>query len=227
MSLIDEHLAARLAAGVYEQWQPPAYAKVLHSGEVGNVQFDIHLAGSTIWICYAGSNEPSDWIRHALVRRKRLPRRYQTTSNNLSAHQGWLADATKTMQVLHDTVGRWRYSCRLVFCGHSYGGPLATLAAYMTSREWIGADIAIRTYGSPAAGSRAFAEAVDRSIPNHVRYANPKDIVTRLPVGRYRHSGILSPVLAGWPGHKSDKYRDWIIDNEPQFREKPKQKKEE
>lgn len=217
---VDEHLTACLTAGVYEPGQPPGNIVVLFSGAVGHIQFDIYADLTNVWICFAGSNEPRDWLRHTRVRRSPLPASYQpsalSTAPRLTAHRGWLHDARDVLPLIGMTLHDLRRTRRLICCGHSYGGPLAILIAYMLATDWPSAAVAIRTYGSPATGNAALAAAVDAAIPDHIRYANPADIVARLPLGRYAHCGRLYPVPAGWPGHPSGKYRDWILEHAPQ-----------
>ena len=214
---VDEHLTACLTAGVYEPGQPQGAIVVLFCGAVGHIQFDIYADLHNTWVCFAGSNEPRDWLRHTMVSRKPLPRIYQPIEGpDATAHRGWLQDARNALPIIGLTLHQLRYTRRMIFSGHSYGGPLATICAYILATDWPGAAIAIRTYGSPAPGNAALAAAVDAAIADNIRYANPVDPVARLPLGRYAHAGRLMPVRAGWPGHPSGKYRDWILQNMPQ-----------
>ena len=71
---------------------------------------------------------------------------------------------------------------RVVVCGHSLGGPLATYAAYdlATLKAF---SVAARLFASPRPGDAAFCDATSSALPDHVSYAYEPDVVPRVPFG--------------------------------------------
>jgi triacylglycerol lipase len=65
--------------------------------------------------------------------------------------------------------------------GHSLGGALAMLAAWMLKRRFLNVH-QIYTYGAPMIGNAAASEAFDQAFPDKVyRYVNCTDPVPKLP----------------------------------------------
>src|SRR5581483_6191467 len=65
--------------------------------------------------------------------------------------------------------------------GHSLGGALALLAAWLFQRRMIPVH-QIYTYGGPMIGNAEASQAFDREFPNKIyRYVNTDDPVPRLP----------------------------------------------
>jgi triacylglycerol lipase len=66
--------------------------------------------------------------------------------------------------------------------GHSLGAALATYLAYDLAAQLPG-KVALRVFASPHPGDETFVNAVARSIPDHIHYANTADLVPKVPVG--------------------------------------------
>ena len=64
--------------------------------------------------------------------------------------------------------------------GHSKGGGMAPLAAYLLRRDRVPLQQVI-TFAAPKSGNDAFATAYNSAIRNHIRYENYGDIVPLLP----------------------------------------------
>jgi hypothetical protein len=82
----------------------------------------------------------------------------------------------------------------VIFCGHSLGGALATIAALdLTSFEnaqslRLSSDrVMVVTFGSPRVGNHSFCSAYRRHVPFSFRWAAVGDIVTKLPFWGYEH----------------------------------------
>lgn len=201
---------------------PPAGIEHLHAAELyGRIQFSLYRQGDMLIIAWAGSNEPHDWLRHTMARRRRVPAHMLPGTGapqvalqvaSASVHRGWLADADACLPTLVMLLhANTQAVTRILFTGHSYGGPLALLCALalVDRLRTDGIATSVITYGSPAPGNQAFAQIAAAHLP-HTRCANPLDIVTTLPAGRYAHTGTLLPIPAGWPAHSIHRYRDWI-----------------
>lgn len=65
--------------------------------------------------------------------------------------------------------------------GHSLGGALAALAAWMFNRKFVSVH-QVYTYGAPMIGNTAATAAFDRAFPEKIyRYVNGPDPIPRLP----------------------------------------------
>jgi pimeloyl-ACP methyl ester carboxylesterase len=81
---------------------------------------------------------------------------------------------------------------KIVFCGHSLGGALATIAASFFPKKGL-----LITFGSPRVGNYKFARAFKTEA---FRYANLMDPVSHVPptlalLGAYRHVGTPMHLL--------------------------------
>lgn len=79
---------------------------------------------------------------------------------------------------------------KIVFCGHSLGGGLATLAAVYYSNHFKGQNIAIHchTFGSPRVGNAAFVKLYDKMHINSWRVFHYQDPVPMIPISfRFSH----------------------------------------
>jgi triacylglycerol lipase len=81
---------------------------------------------------------------------------------------------------------------RIILCGHSLGGALATLAAHSWETLYPGVIQAVYTFGSPRVGNGAFARSYNAALHDETfRVVNQDDPVVRVPwlLGTYRHVG--------------------------------------
>jgi len=76
--------------------------------------------------------------------------------------------------------------------GHSLGAAMATLIATRCKRLYdMPNPVALFTYGSPRVGNGAYVGLMYGIELTHHRWVNNADIVTRNPIGRYKHHGEL------------------------------------
>jgi predicted lipase len=68
--------------------------------------------------------------------------------------------------------------------GHSLGGALALLAAWLFQRKFLSVH-QVYTYGAPMIGNAAASQAFDKEFEGKIfRYVNPTDPVPKLPTFR-------------------------------------------
>ena len=183
-----ERLAVTAADSVYGR-QEVNHARVIWSGAVDNVQFDVmrHENLHCVVVAFAGSNELADWGRHIFVRRRKI------AGIGGLVHRGWLSDWRKSQSTFTIAVREaLRHNDDLLICGHSYGGALAQLAAATAAMQLVESDrIHLYTFGCPRLGNKKFAQQLDGLIPRHFRHTIKSDPVPHLPLGiRYKHAGM-------------------------------------
>lgn len=81
----------------------------------------------------------------------------------------------------------------IVFCGHSLGGALATLAA-MDFASNAGRNVMVYTFGAPQVGDAAFVKTFNSIIPQCVRVVNPHDTIPSILGALYMHTKGYYPV---------------------------------
>ncbi len=118
-------------------------------------------------------------------------------SHDVRVHQGFVAALASIWPGILEYL-RVEPRKPLLLTGHSLGGALAVLAAFVLRfREddegfTRPALAGVRSYGQPRVGDAAFAETFDRALrPLHWRVINHRDVVPRLPPRAmgYRHTG--------------------------------------
>jgi len=131
--------------------------------------------GDDLVVSIRGSQELIDWFQNARARKKRYERVW--------VHRGFADSARSFINTFEDQSDSWGPFNRIWFTGHSMGGAVAQLVAYvLTKRDY---EIAtVMTFGSPRVGGpltwvrRVGRIGLDEKI---VRWVNNGDLVTRIP----------------------------------------------
>jgi len=100
------------------------------------------------------------------------------------AHDGFVDIMHK---VLPQVITRLGSIKKIIITGHSLGGAVATLLAYVLAKNRPELDVQVHTFGSPRVCSRALATKYNAAVPKTVRVVLDRDIVPTLPFGRYQH----------------------------------------
>ena len=99
-------------------------------------------------------------------------------------HQGFVSAITEIWPHLYPVVDAElkRKDRPLWVTGHSLGGALAVLAAWLFKRKFLNVHQVV-TFGAPMVGNKYVAEAIGREFPGKVfRYVNAPDPVPLLPM---------------------------------------------
>ena len=153
-----------------------------------------------IILVFRGTTSSLDWIKDLTMTQVSLSYMspmYEKPYNMYrgSVHKGFFDIYRGLSKALKDALlyyfdSRGNQKRKLWIIGHSLGGGLGTIAAYMLSM-WSGGNISImvNTYGSPRVGDKDFCIHYNSIVPNTIRFRNEKDIITDLPSTflNYRH----------------------------------------
>ncbi len=80
------------------------------------------------------------------------------------------------------------YNKEVIFCGHSLGGALATIASLQYGCDFPDLKINCITFGSPRVGNALFVEYFNKVVNISYRFVNKKDPITIIPSSlTYKH----------------------------------------
>ena len=125
----------------------------------------VHEEDCTVWVAIEGSDESVDWRRNL---------EFVFTADDV--HAGFANYATLLMAQMLAAGVNLRLSKRLILCGHSLGGAVATIIASHLQENFP--HLGLITFGSPRPGGRKFRQ---RIAVDHMRFVHGDDIVPHLP----------------------------------------------
>lgn len=137
-----------------------------------------------VFVCFAGSSSLTDW--------KYNFKAVQNHSMGVGIHSGFLTSLDDIVSIFSKHI---LPSDSVYFCGHSLGGALAVLAAYLytyQADEGTKKVNGVFTFGSPKVGNKKFAKDYDAKLgQNTHRYTHTRDLVARVPFDwmGYKHAG--------------------------------------
>lgn len=101
-------------------------------------------------------------------------------------HQGFLACFRSLESELDHYINRWIHNIdTIIFCGHSLGGGIATLASAVYGAKFTDKKIICHTIGSPRVGNGDFVKWYEQQVFESVRIYNKEDPVPLLPASIY------------------------------------------
>jgi hypothetical protein len=225
-ALGDRRNAAFLAAASNLAYMPeaegaPAFREQLGLEarliSIGNTQVYVGASNDHIVAAFRGTESPTtieglkDWLltdaaNLLIVPEGRLGTDLAAAGVGARFHQGFVKAIGDVWEPLLEAVDaeRKKNDRPVWLTGHSLGGALAVLAAWLFFRKFVSIH-QVYTFGGPMVGNADAIAALDRELPNKVfRYVNSPDPVPRLPTvsliaNRYAHCGtetLLGAVAA-------------------------------
>jgi hypothetical protein len=156
-----------------------------------------------LFVYFAGTGTLENWKTNVDILGDEVPAEWGCgATETMRTHKGYTkafqSVATKMLTALEAELGRVGATddFRLVFCGHSLGGALATMAALYACCKLPRArpNVTVITFGSPQVGDGNFVRVFDRVVPASVRVVNPMDFVPRLLQSQFVHVKGYYPV---------------------------------
>lgn len=161
----------------------------------GNTQAYVATSDDHIVVAFRGTEAPTsieglkDWLltdamNLLMVPEGRLGTDLAGAGVGARFHQGFVNAIAEIWEpVLSSVEAEMKKAERpLWVTGHSLGGALALLAAWLFQRKMINVH-QVYTYGAPMIGNVAAIEAFDREFPKKIfRYVNNPDPVPKLPL---------------------------------------------
>lgn len=140
----------------------------------------------TTFIGFAGTETKDDWKTDANIKSARVPREWLRAEDpELRAHAGFVEMYAQLRDTVHAAAAKGPAPRRVVVCGHSLGGALATLAALDLATK--GAAVQLYSFGAPAVGDAPFVKTFNARVPVAIRVYNPYDPVPRSLSSQFMH----------------------------------------
>lgn len=99
---------------------------------------------------------------------------------DVDVHEGFLSAYGSVREQILDMIKKGK---KVVFCGHSLGGGLATIAAFdFKTNVNKKAEVGCWTYGSPRVGKKSFVSAFNESGVTSHRFVNIGDPIPEVPI---------------------------------------------
>jgi len=150
-----------------------------------DTQIHVGVEKNNIYIVCRGTSSYKDVISDIKFWRKKC-----NYLDDTLIHNGFLEQYTAVRKQVHDKIALIMNDNikRVVFCGHSLGAALATIAALdykLLNKKCI---IECITFASPRVGSKSFANLFNKTIDISHRIVYHRDPVTFLPTCiRFKH----------------------------------------
>jgi len=153
-----------------------------------------------IYITFTGTTSHTDWLKTNIrIEDVTYPRAWLCDSTekeekNAMVHAGFLAAYAsirdKVWDLVSDFILRTAASGRIVICGHSLGGAVATIAAMDLMCKLEPAQkpkTHIVSFGSPHVGDASFARLFNSRVPHSDRVVTVYDPIPNILTSRYVH----------------------------------------
>ncbi|KAL0041862.1 hypothetical protein WJX79_007144 [Trebouxia sp. C0005] len=147
------------------------------------------LEGGTAILAFRGTQTAQDGLQDVKIVRQSIDH-LQKMFPGTQAHSGFLQQFAgvcrpdvpeKNMSSVIEQLSGGRVPTRVLCCGHSLGGALATLGATWAALQYPQADIRCITFGSPRVGNKAFKRAFHTLVGTSLRLVHGGDPVPVLP----------------------------------------------
>ena len=136
-------------------------------------------------VCFRGTESKSDVLTDLNCLKETFKLDHLPEESYPEVHQGFKNQFDSVKSKIDDICCA---ATNIVFCGHSLGGALATLASLYYAYKNLNANVSCVTFGSPRVGDYDFVRLFDHKIKMSLRYVNDNDPVPCLPTSwRYKH----------------------------------------
>lgn len=158
-----------------------------------DVQVGIIEKDDTIFICFRGSDHPTDWRFNFFMSMTEYPFR-----TGKYVHSGFL---TQWMSIKQQLEQKIRFMLtrkginRVVFTGHSAGTTCALAAHDMVDelREKYKVDVNVVTFGSPRVCNGKFKDDFEKRV-SCTRIVLDRDVITRVPFSIFGYCHLGKPI---------------------------------
>lgn len=151
-----------------------------------------------VYVGFTGTDQFVDWIFNLNFKKVN----WSKYDSQVHAGFSWLFSI---IEVSLSRDLRLLSGYKIIFCGHSLGGAMATLA----SSKYCHRTLSLVTFGSPRVGCAKFKKGIEKEVQLIVRVTNVLDPVGYLPLFGYSHIGKSFPLITknlGLEAHRMEEY---------------------
>jgi hypothetical protein len=139
---------------------------------------------NTIYVTFRGTKDLNDIIDVIDIRPKKLMK--DITMHTGFAEQFFSIEPSIT-EDMKKIIAEYPIE-RIIFCGHSMGGSIATIAAAYYASLFDDIHITCHTFGSPSVGNESFVNWFKGGVDESTRLEIEEDIVPRIPINKdFKH----------------------------------------
>ena len=183
-----EHIiSAKKCMNIYIDGENGEHSDASIYHEPTNVQSTISVDGNTMFVCFRGTTDISDWKNNLSLGMHEYPH-----GSKRKFHSGfllkWTSVKNEVLNKLDDIISQKSreniYIKSIIFTGHSSAGCIAVISAYDCIdilKNKYGIKPRVITYGSPRCCNSEFKNYVNHNI-ECTRFIMDDDIVPRLPM---------------------------------------------
>lgn len=208
--------AAEASKLVYSRGTSDAFQEVefVHDKTTG-ARCGVYVDKGTIYVAFAGSDSSVDWVRTNFDVAAGPYSSSCGESNSAVVHVGFLKAWKSIEELVWEKVSnvmlRQGGSGRVVVCGHSLGGAVATFAGmdiFCKVEKKYTRSFSVITFAAPKVGNVAFRDMYDARIPTSTRVVTVYDPVPKININDFVHvkgERMLPGTAVGNP-HAMDAY---------------------
>lgn len=203
-----------------DDFEEVEFVKNVETGARAGIYVSKSQGNRDIYLAFAGTESKTGWIKTDF---RATNAKYPYAADAGEVHRGfldaWNSIREETWDRVSNVVLRNAGSGRIVVCGHSLGGALATVASgdLLNRLESQFLDkFHVVTFGSPVVGTQDFVSWYDSVVPKSVRVASVFDPVPKTPISNFVHVKTLRQVhsITGNPinAHSMSEYEKTLLD---------------
>lgn len=140
-------------------------------------QVYIYEFQDTIYICFRGTESIDDLFTNIKIRQETFILPNFNQGYYPSVHQGFLEQFNSVKDLVSEEINLEK---KIIFCGHSLGGALASIASLYYSYLFNKLDFCCITFGSPRVGNYLFSRLFDYRIKKCYRFINDRDPIPEI-----------------------------------------------
>jgi predicted lipase len=169
------------------------YIKLLHfiSDSETDTQVGVFFDNIKIIIAFRGTSSITDllFFMEQFNTKKLTTKDTKLSNEEPLVHSGFFNHLNGVKNILYKIIDKYN-NYELHLTGHSLGGAVATLFAFLVSEKYNEKKINLVTFGSPRVGDSKWKTCFNnKKNIIYYRITNNRDIITVLPIWNYHHVG--------------------------------------
>lgn len=159
--------------------------------EACDTQAFVLIKGDFVYVSFQGTQSLFDWLKNFCMELKGI--------NDIGHHHtGFMSVTEESFPIVGEhllSVLKNYPNKKIVLTGHSLGGAMATLYAFILKQKHPNVNIhSLITFGQPRCGDKPFSEHLNSLKLDYKRFVNTGDYIADVPppsaIGKWSHAGL-------------------------------------